>query len=224
MKIVKCISVIAVIAMMASCGGGSGSSSSGKKLASNDVFGDLPNLIYQHNNQDAELKDEAKKKQEGLPFNESGLKKAKEIDDKYSAKRKAADEKFFADVEKLKPSLVGKDIPFEVEDGLPYEIISYKIADVGQYGGVSYEITFKILDAQAITTNWSNEYRMPGCFIDKDGNEMEKAGGGCGVVISKEEHVDGAILTQQGVLTTFVFPEKYVNFAKNRFTVKSNNL
>jgi hypothetical protein len=215
-KILGSLAILGLSAMMmVSCGGGS--SSSGKKLASNDVFGDLPSLKYQYENQDSELKAKAKDEQKNLPFNESGLKKAKAIDEKYAAKRKATKEKFAADVEKLKPSLIGKAIPYEVEEGAPFEITSCKIVELFDSGSIRYEFELKITDAKAIQPNWSNEFWVFCDYLDKDGNKFD--GNSSGVVIPREEKVDGATFTHQEP-SSFSSPEKYVNFAKIRFLAK----
>jgi len=113
--------------------------------------------------------------------------------------------------------LIGKNIPYEVEDGAPFEITSCKIVKLFENGGLHYEIELKITDAKVIKTNWSNEYWIYCDYIDKDGNKFD--GSGCGVIMSKQEKVDGATFTHQEPMS-FSSPENYVNFAKIRFFAK----
>ncbi len=200
--------------LVASCGNSGGS---GKKLATNEVLGDLPNLVYQHNYQDSVFKAKADEEQKGLKFDESGLKAAMEIEKKYDTKREEANTKFAADVEKLNSSLAGKAIPYEMEAGLPYEITNCKIVDLDKNGNAHYEIELKITDAKAIKPNWNNEYYVIANSLDKDGNEIEGAGVGCTFVIPKAE--DGATFTGKSWIG-FSKPEKYVNFAKFKFVNK----
>ncbi|MDR0828849.1 MAG: hypothetical protein LBN95_01895 [Prevotellaceae bacterium] len=168
--IAACLAVMA--AGLISCGG----SGSGKKLAENAVFGDLPNIMYQYNYQDSVFKAERDKAQEGLPFSESGMKKGMKIEKKYDEKRKAAKEQLAADLQKLKTSLVGRDVPTEVEAGLGFEITSCKIAEVDETGGVSVEFVLKITDAtpllKQVGMKYSNFFECQTSMVDKSGDEI----------------------------------------------------
>jgi len=209
--------VFAIICGMfiASCGGGS----SGKKLASNDVLGDLPNLLYQRDVTDSIRKAEERAALEKLNPNKKGdWDKAAKIDAKFDARREKEEAAFEAEVAKLKSVLVGKAIPFEMEEGLPYEITSCKIVEVNDGGTLNYEFELKVLDAKAVKakTNWSNEYYVIGKYLDKDGNEFD--GNSSGVKIPKAE--DGETFTHVEWFS-MPSPAKYANFAKIKF-VKPN--
>ncbi|MDD3772767.1 MAG: hypothetical protein PHC38_08945 [Weeksellaceae bacterium] len=217
------VTCLVVVMMLSGCGGGSGSS--GKRLASNEFLGDLPNVVYQHAYQDSVFRADKYAAEEKFsePFKsgkkkltESDWKKGAELEKEWDAKRKEGDAKLTAEVEKLKSSLVGKAVPYEVEDGAPFEIASCKIVDLLQRGEVRCEIEFKITDATAIQTNWSKEYHVVADIIDKDGNKF--SGTGSTIVISNKEN--GAVYTSQLHLGLVHSPKEYVNFAKIRFLNK----
>jgi hypothetical protein len=157
------------VVMMTSCGGGS-SSVSGKKLASNEFLGDMPNLVYQKaindSNRDAQ-KDAEKEKVRQDP------EKWKKMEDKFDAEEEAAEEHFNAEVEKLKPSLVGKELPFEVEDGCGYEVSGLKISNLNS-AGVQVEFEVTITDGTVIKTQGWGTLAFYFQAIDKDGNLIGK--------------------------------------------------
>jgi hypothetical protein len=196
----------------ASCGGGSGSSS-GKKLASNEVFGDLPNAVYQRQYANTVAEKHKNVERDKLDGNNKGDQaKWKKIQEKYKKSLDENEAKLAAEVEKIKPTLIGKEIPYEVEEGAPYEITSCKIVEVGQHGYVDYELVLKITDAKAIKTNWNDEYYVNSDYVDKAGNRF--SGGSNGVKISKKEN--GATCTHKGRIL-FDNAERYVDFAKIKF-------
>ncbi len=124
MKILKSILAVAIIATMASCGGGSGS---GKKLAKNDVLGDMPNVVYQHFQVDSIIDADEKEAYKGIK-SEKDFGKAMKIKAKFDEREEKEDAQFKANIEKIKAELVGKDIPYEVENNVGYEIMSCKVS------------------------------------------------------------------------------------------------
>ena len=218
--------LIAVIAicMMASCGSGSGSS--GKQLASHEIFGDLLNLLYQKSYTDSIFYEEKEAVRE--KWNNSSSSSAQEKWDKAKEKFDAREDeekaKFKAEVEKIKPALVGKDIPFEVEDGTGYEITSCKIHDIeSNYVYIEFEV--KITDVKAAKFDYQGMFdksnpklSISTYEVDKNGNRM---GSEWNNVLSVEvpEKADGA--TGKATGSTFYIaienPERYMNFAKIKF-------
>jgi len=147
--------------------------------------------------------------------------KAKE---KFDAREDEEKAKFKAEVEKIKPTLVGKDIPFEVEDGTGYEITSCKISDIeNDYVYIDFEV--KITDIKAAKFDYQGMFdksnpklSISTYEVDKNGNRM---GSEWNNVLSVEvqEKADGA--TGKATGSTFYIailnPEKYMNFAKIKF-------
>jgi hypothetical protein len=213
------ILALVCVMMFTSCGGG------GKKLASNEFLGDMPNLVLQKAVKDS-IRD-AKKHAERDAFKEKNMgskdksvwEKAKEMEEKFDAERKAADEQFNAEVEKLKPSLVGKVLPVEVENGCGYEVSNLKISDLSTAVKVEFEV--KITDESAVTVrNWGtvNFYFQA---LDKDGNLIGKAYYGevrnTSITMSQK---NGTIGKGSFYLVNEHDAEEMVNFAKIKF-VKS---
>jgi hypothetical protein len=87
---------------------------------------------------------------------------------------------------------------------------------LSQWGEVSCEIEFKITDAKAIQTNWSNEYYVVADILDKDGNKFSGTSGT--LVISNKEN--GATFTNKLSLGMVHSPKEYANFAKIKFLAK----
>ena len=220
-KILGALAILGVSAVMASCGGGSGSS--GKKLASNEFLGDMPNLVYQRalkdSINDAKKYAEREKFKEKASFDKSDMEKFKKMEEGFDAEEQAVKDQFNADVEKVKPSLVGKDIPFEMEEGCGYEISSLKISGVERSVAVEFDV--KITDESALKVfNW-----MTVCFyfqaLDKDGNLIGKDYYG----ESRHTTIDMSQkngTTAKGTLYLVVKEDaaEMVNFAKIKFVNK----
>ena len=198
---------------IASCGSAGG----GKKIAKNDFLGDLPNLIYQKNLIDSIRNAEEKAATAKLNPNEkSDREKAVKISDKFKARKQAENEKYDANVEKIKAELVGKSIPFEVEEGTGYEITYCKISDV-QGRTIYVEFEVKITD---VKTAEISRYGKPEVFvmaqsIDKNGNQIG-ADGGYNIDIT--DRADGATGKDNRLIAiSQKYVEKYADFAKFRF-------
>ncbi|MCL2597758.1 MAG: hypothetical protein FWD66_08935 [Paludibacter sp.] len=221
MKVFKFILAVAIIATMASCGSGS----SGKKLASNDILGDLPNLVYQKSINDSILEaeqtaEESKFKDVKKDLSKSEIEKlwaeAMKIDAKFKEREKAADEKFDAEIEKIKPQLIGKDIPYEVEDGCGYTVSSVKIKDVGNFANAEFEVS--ITDESAFKTRTWGYVQFCYQLLDKSGNLVDKEYSGefSSTSISMSQK-NGA--TGKGTISIFGRSRapQIVNFAKIKF-------
>ena len=174
------LAILGLSAMiLASCGGGSGS---GKKLATNELLGDLPNLVYQKAINDS-IRD-AKQHAEREKFKEDNSKnfdksvgmKWKKMEEEFDAEQKAANDEVSAEAEKIKPSLVNKALPFEVEEGCGYEVSDLKIIDVdgNWYPSAKVEFEVKITDEKAVKIYQWGTLDFGFHLLDKDGNLLDK--------------------------------------------------
>lgn len=211
MRKMKNFVVIALAAMVvASCGGGSGSS--GKKLASNEFLGDLPNLVYQKMQSDSirSAKEDAATKD--LKFtSESDMKKAMALSEKFKEERNATKEKFEAAVEALKPSLVGKDIPVKVAEEAGYKITSCQIADVS---GITVYVEFmlEVTDVKAIKTTYGGkDIIVSWQYLDKNDEQL---GSNNTAYIELSEKANGGTASTKAVI--HISPN-FVDFAKINF-------
>jgi len=218
-KIFGMLAIVGLSAMMMiSCGGGSGSVSS-KKLAGNEVFGDLPNLVYQKHFSDSVLKVEQKAELGKLnPKSKSDWEKGSKIKEKFETREREEKAKYEAEIEKIKQQLVGKEIPFEVEEGAGFEITSCKISDVSRYGTVSIDCEAKITDVATVKFSpFSTVLKLEMLAIDKNGNQIIKDDM-CHVSFPKVEN--GAI----GKKTAgFYISKEFADFAKVKFVNSVNN-
>jgi len=210
--------VFAIICGMfiASCGGGS----VGKKLASNDFLGDLPNIVYQKHLTDSIIKADQKTAMDKLDWNkQSDWKKGEKIKQKFDAKSNEANTKFEAELEKLRPTLTGKAVPFEMEEGLGYEVTSFKVTEVTEYGSVSTELEVKITDPkEAAIMKYVNVLNVKMQEVDKDGNEI-------GYLRDFNVNLSGKTEGATGNYTYYSVTvraneQKYADFAKIKFIKK----
>jgi hypothetical protein len=181
-KVNKFLGAFAILGLsaviMVSCGGGNGSSNAGKKLASNEFLGDLPNVVSQWVYKDSVLNAQKYAEREAFKEKNAGTKdksvgqKAKEMEEKHAAQYKEAKAQFQAEVEKLKPALVGKTLPFEVEEGCGYEVSGLKICDLDESAKVEFEV--KITDEKAIKVYQWGTLDFIFQVLDKDGNIIGK--------------------------------------------------
>ena len=201
--------------MFTNCGGGSGS---GKKLASNEFLGDLPNLVYQNG-----FKDSVRNAKEDAEMNKlnpskiSDWEKGAKIKEKFKAQKEEAKKEFNAELEKLKPAIVGKDIPFEMEEGLGYEIISFNVTEIDSYGSVRTNLEVKITDPkEANLMRYANALSVKLHEVDTDGNKI-------GYEREFNINLSGKTEGATGNYTYYVisfYPKdavKYVNFDKIKF-------
>jgi hypothetical protein len=201
--------------MMVSCGDGSSSGSSsgsGKKLASNDFLGDLPNLNYQKYLTDSIISAEEKTEMGKLDWkNKNDWEKGDKLKKKFRDKRDEADTKYKAEVEKIKPQLIGKDVPFELEDGTGYKVNSFKITDNINGGGVYTELEVEVTDVKVADFTRANEIVVSWYEVDKEGNKMGNDGS---AYIKLAEKTEGATGTYSLLIKC---SPRYVNFAKIKF-------
>jgi hypothetical protein len=206
---------IVCVMLISSCGGGSGSG--GSKLAKNDFLGDMPNIVYQKHLTDSIRNAEEKAALSKITGkSNSDMEKAMKIYEKFKTRKKTEDEQLKANVEKIKPELIGKDIPFEVEEGAGYEITYCKISDV-ESSSISVDFEVKITD---VAVAGISNYGKPRIIvtvqdIDKDGKQID-ANGAYYIDISGKEN--GA--TGKSKLLVSISKQNakgYVNFANFKF-------
>jgi len=170
------------VMMLVSCGNGSSSVVSGKKIATNEFLGDLPNLVYQKHFTDSiriSKRSAERKKFEG--GSKSDREKWEKVKAKYDALEKEDNAKFEAELEKIKPTLMGRDIPFEVEEGTGYDILSCKIVGVSG-NGVTVEFEVKITDVKVCGPPLNNMFTTTISIwtsmqqLDKNGNQIGSDG------------------------------------------------
>ena len=192
---------------IASCGSGGGS---GKKIAKNDVLGDLPNVLYQKHFGDSVIDAKEREALKNLKWTESDMKKGMKIKEKFKAEREKVDVKYDAEIKKVEEQLLGKDIPFEVEEGLGYKVNSFKITSILKYGVIA-EFEVETTDVKvANIERYSNKLVVQSQNIDKNGNVL----GETPHYIKLNGKEDGVKATE----TMLILAEKnYADFAKVKF-------
>ena len=208
--------IVACGMFIESCGGGSGNV--GKDIGKNEYLGNLPNLVYQHNlindNRNAEKDAKLEKLNTG---SKSDYEKAVKIAKKFDVRQEEDRKKFEAEVEKIKTELMGKDIPYEVEEGLGYEVLSCKIVNVDDRVAVCTEFELKITDAKLAKIKG---YGEPDVYvvvqeIDKDGNQISDDGG---LYVKLSGKTDGSTGKRENyIYVSWKNAEQMVNFAKIKF-------
>jgi len=221
-NILGLLAILGLSAMiLVSCGGGSGS---GKKLATNEFLGDMPNLIYQKAYNDSIRKAEEKTEEKKLEkeyaskkLDESAYKKGMELYQKFETRKKEEDAKFKAEIEKIKPQLVGKEIPFEMEEGCGYEVSGLKISDLSN-AGVKVEFEVTITDEKAVKIYQWGTLSFYFQVLDKEENPIGKS------YYGEVRHTTIIMSQKNGVTAKGSFylidkkdAKEMVNFAKIKF-------
>lgn len=178
---------IASVLLFAACGGGGNSKPSlnVKSFPENEILGNAPNILFQfcqkdsiisnyYDNELREIRNKAEKVE-----SQTELKKLYEKYDLLEAEEEAELDKLWdekeAAIEKEKAKLIGKKIPFEIEEGTWYEITDLTV-DNFEKGYVSIIGTIKVIDEEQV--NKPNMYYYPvisfSC-LDSQGNEVYKS-------------------------------------------------
>ena len=141
--------------------------------------------------------------------------------ERYKLDKKAASDKYDADVEAIKAKLVGKEVPFEVEGELGYKVTSCKISDV-KSGSVYVEFEVEIIDAKAAhVSGWGKpNISVKYHNINKEGSIIgSEYGSSAYVELSGKE--DGS--TGKGTAYISFYAKnavEYADFAKIKFFKK----
>lgn len=213
------IATLLAASFFVACGGGgetsSASSGSAKKLAKNEILGDMPNAVYQHYLVMEAI--DADKKANKIDVNsEKDLEKQKKLNEKYKALKKEEEGKFKAVVEKIKAELVGKEVPFELEEGIGYEVTSCKITNVeGKTVHVAFEVKITDLQTAHLTATRIPDLIVSSCELDKTGAQI---GNNNGYHIELSERAVGATgKASSSIIMNLGNAEQYVDFAKILF-------
>ena len=150
-SILKLAVIATAVVMLASCG------SSPKGLPENDIFGKVPSIIYQYEQQDSIIRANA------------GSANFLNPDDELKEKFKKAELKFKQDMEKEGKRLEGRAIPFTLSEGLGYEVTSLKIQKVDDRGDVYVEYSVKLTDVSKIKFHYTGRISLSVQLINKAG-------------------------------------------------------
>lgn len=147
MKNIKLIfSVVSLAVLFAffltSCKG-DGEASSSKGLNKNEVIGNIPSIIYQFQQKDSVL--DAKSQADFDKIKEKAdEKKIKVLYEKYQKQKEALAQEKESIIEKEKSVLVGKQIPYEMEEALGFEVTNFVIKDIDKDGQIEAEFEVKL--------------------------------------------------------------------------------
>lgn len=232
-----CAGIFATSLILASCGGGGDSETKTKnevkfqKSPKNEILGDLVNISGEYSVKWKASEDEFKAAREkNIEKYADNSDKREQNFVKISAKHKEKANQILADanaaLEKEMATLLGKDIPTEVEDGLGFEVVECKISGISEhkvnYGRTTlkYKYKVKLVDAkmlEKLDSFWSGLYRVldanGNVLLDPKGNEIPAEV----FSISKDEKKqlnNGEIVEKEG---WFVLEPCFANFAKIKF-------
>ena len=232
-----CAGIFATSLILASCGGGGDSETKTKnevkfqKSPKNEILGDLVNISCEYaakwNASEAEYEDARQKNKEKYADNSD---KREENYKKISASHKERAKQIVADanaaLEKEMAGLIGKDIPFELEDGLGFEVVECKISKITKHATscnrttLTFNYKVKPVDANIIEKLDSMRSGLYKCLdangnvlLDSKGNEVET--NVLGISYNEKKQLkNGETIEKEG---WFVLEPCFANFAKIKF-------
>jgi hypothetical protein len=218
MNYLKILTVAAAVAAMASCGGGSGA---GKKIASNDILGDLPNIVYQKHLTDSTLDadEQAAGEKLGTPENDSDYKKAMKIIEEFKAKKQEAKEKYEADLQTELAKAAGREIPVTYSaalqsSGMYFYNAAAKLA--GGEGKIAVAFTLSAKQDFTVPKYKNLDYYVYFRFTAADGSTLAKS-----VLPTVKAETSDKTYTAGTHLTDYSFPlrlsAKYADFTGIEF-------
>ena len=218
-----CAGIFATSLILTSCGGGGGSEAKTnsdvkfQKSPKNEILGDLVNISSEYaakwNASEAEYEEARQKNKE-----------------KISAEHKERGKQIVADanaaLEKEMATLIGKDIPFECEEGLGFEVVECKISGITKHMGscnrttLTFNYKVKPVDAKIIEKLDSMRSGLYKCLdanenvlLDSKGNEIET--NVLGISFNEKKQLkNGETIEKEG---WFVLEPCFANFAKIKF-------
>ena len=232
-----CASIFATSLILASCGGGGDSETKTKnevkfqKSPKNEILGDLVNISCEYtakwNASETEYEDARQKNKEKYADNSD---KREQNYQKISASHKERGKQIIdeanAALEKEMAGLIGKDIPFEVEDGLGFEVVECKISKITKHATscnrttLTFNYKVKPVDAKIIEKLDSMRSGLYKCLdanenvlLDSKGNEIETNVLGISYD-EKKQLKNGETIEKEG---WFVLEPCFANFAKIKF-------
>ena len=232
-----CASIFATSLILASCGGGGDSETKTKnevkfqKSPKNEILGDLVNISCEYaakwNASEAEYEEARQKNKEKYADNSD---KREQNYAKISAEHKERGKQIVADanaaLEKEMATLIGKDIPFECEEGLGFEVVECKISGITKHMGscnrttLTFNYKVKPVDAKIIEKLDSMRSGLYKCLdangnvlLDSKGNEVET--NVLGISYNEKKQLkNGETIEKEG---WFVLEPCFANFAKIKF-------
>ena len=188
---------IAAVLLFAACGGGGTETSSStsksvklKEFPENVTLGKLPGIFCQYLQMDSvirasynpeydELKEKSRKAMKAGNEKEWNKYEAK-IDDlleKENADKKKNEEDMLSAIGKEKENLIGRKIPYEVEEGAWFEMTDLFISDVTEKGNLMVTGSFKLaVDEKKLRTIFGGKYTINGECLDSQGNKICPSG------------------------------------------------
>ncbi len=232
-----CAGIFATSLILASCGGGGDSETKTKnevkfqKSPKNEILGDLVNISCEYaakwNASEAEYEEARQKNKEKSADNSD---KREQNYAKISAEHKERGKQIVADanaaLEKEMATLIGKDIPFECEEGLGFEVVECKISGITKHMGscnrttLTFNYKVKPVDAKIIEKLDSMRSGLYKCLdakgnilLDSKGNEVET--NVLGISYNEKKQLkNGETIEKEG---WFVLEPCFANFAKIKF-------
>lgn len=187
----------ASVLLFAACGGGGTETSSSisksvklKDFPENATLGKLPGIFCQYLQMDSvirasynpeynELKEKSKKAMKAGNEKDWNKYEAKidELLEKEKADKKKNEEDMLSAIGKEKENLIGKKIPFEVEEGAWFEMTDLVVSDITEKGNLMVKGTFKLaVDEKKLRTIFGGKYTINGDCLDSNGNTICPSG------------------------------------------------
>lgn len=230
-----CAGTFATALLFTSCGSGGNSEGTTKsdvkfqKSPKNEILGDLVNISSEYAAKWKASEDEYENaRQKNMEKYADNSDKREQNYAKISAEHKERGKQIVADanaaLEKEMAALIGKDIPFEVEDGLGFEVMECKISGITKHMGscnrttLNFNYKVKPVDAKIIEKLGSYSWLYKSLdangnvLLDSQGNEIAEVGGFS--YNEKKQLKNGEIVEKEG---WFVLQPSYANFAKIKF-------
>lgn len=232
-----CAGIFVSSLILTACGGGGDGEAKTKsdvkfqKSPKNEILGDLVNISSEYaakwNASEAEYEEARQKNKEKYADNSD---KREQNYAKISAEHKERGKQIVADanaaLEKEMATLIGKDIPFECEEGLGFEVVEGKISGITKHMGscnrttLTFNYKVKPVDAKIIEKLDSMRSGLYKC-LDANGNVLLNSKGNeietnvLGISFNEKKQLkNGETIEKEG---WFVLEPCFANFAKIKF-------
>ena len=232
-----CAGIFATSLILASCGGGGDSETKTKnevkfqKSPKNEILGDLVNISGEYSAKWKASEDEYEEaRQKNMEKYADNSDKREQNYVKISADHKERGKQIVAEanaaLEKEMAGLIGKDIPFECEEGLGFEVVECKISKITKHATscnrttLTFNYKVKPVDAKIIEKLDSMRSGLYKCLdangnvlLDSKGNEIET--NVLGISYNEKKQLkNGETIEKEG---WFVLEPCFANFAKIKF-------
>ena len=175
-----CAGVFATALLLTSCGGGGTASFSSikvKDFPENEVFGKVPVIYRQTWIKDSIIGEIYQAERDRIREKSN----YDELDDKLTKDKKLAEQKVGEELETVieneKAKLIGKKVPFEMEEGAWYEITDLYVSDLFS-DGIRLTGSFKVVDETQARKSFDKYYypTINFVYLDSKGNESSNLG------------------------------------------------